>query len=131
MLKSIRIKNFKNFKDATLDLGPLTILIGSNASGKSNVRDAFRFLHGIGRGYTLAEILGEKYESGALQWAGIRGGIREIAYQQAVMTQIEVDLALPEFPHRMDKVSIQYKLDIEIKYKKSASYILREKLFPL
>ncbi|MGD9101036.1 MAG: AAA family ATPase [Anaerolineae bacterium] len=27
----------------------MTILIGTNAAGKSNLRDAFRFLHGIGR----------------------------------------------------------------------------------
>ena len=47
MFKSLRLERFKNFKDATLELGPFTVLIGSNASGKSNIRDAFRFLHGI------------------------------------------------------------------------------------
>ena len=47
MFKSLRLERFKNFKDATLELGPFTVLIGSNASGKSDVRDAFRFLHGI------------------------------------------------------------------------------------
>ena len=58
MLTSLRLTNFKNFQDTELTLGPLTILVGTNASGKSNIRDAFRFLHGISRGYTLAEILG-------------------------------------------------------------------------
>ena len=43
--------NFKNFADETLRVGPFTVIIGANASGKSNIRDAFRFLHGIGRGY--------------------------------------------------------------------------------
>ena len=42
MIKSLHLKRFKNFQDATLTLGPLTILIGANASGKSNIRDAFR-----------------------------------------------------------------------------------------
>ena len=64
VIESIRLKRFKNFQDATLKLGPLTILIGANAAGKSNLRDAFLFLHGIGRGYTLAEIFGEKYVGG-------------------------------------------------------------------
>jgi AAA15 family ATPase/GTPase len=56
MFKSLRLERFKNFKDAELTLGPLTVLIGANASSKSNIRDAFRFLHGIARGYNLTEI---------------------------------------------------------------------------
>jgi AAA15 family ATPase/GTPase len=31
--------------------------VGTNASSKSNIRDAFRFLHGISRGYNLAKLL--------------------------------------------------------------------------
>ena len=47
MFTSLRLERFKNFKDTELKLGPFTVLIGANASGKSNIRDAFRFLHGI------------------------------------------------------------------------------------
>ncbi|NJM59543.1 MAG: AAA family ATPase [Oscillatoriales cyanobacterium RU_3_3] len=82
MLKQLCIEQFKSFKEAELTLGPLTILVGTNASGKSNIRDAFRFLHGISRGYNLAEIMGEKYvEGGVIQWRGIRGGVREITFR--------------------------------------------------
>lgn len=81
MIQSLQLINFKNFRNATLSLGKLTLLVGTNASGKSNLRDAFRFLHGMGRGYALAEIIGEKYiEGGVLQWKGIRGGIKEVAF---------------------------------------------------
>lgn len=74
------LKDFKSFREATLELGPATLLVGTNASGKSNLRDAFRFLHGVGLGYSLAEIIGEKYgPGGLLVWQGIRGGAREIA----------------------------------------------------
>ena len=52
MITSLRLVNFKNFADETLRVGPFTVIVGANASGKSNIRDAFRFLHGIGRGYT-------------------------------------------------------------------------------
>ena len=84
MIESMRLENFKNFRDATLSLGPLTVIVGTNASGKSNLRDAFRFVHGMSRGYTLAEIIGEKYvEGGVLQWKGIRGGIREVSYRDS------------------------------------------------
>ena len=53
MITSLQLMNFKNFADETLRLGPFTVIVGANASGKSNIRDAFRFLHGISRGYTL------------------------------------------------------------------------------
>ncbi len=79
MLTSLRLVDFKNFRDETLHMGPLTVIVGANASGKSNLRDAFRFLHGIGRGYTLGEIIGGKYGAGGQQeWAPIRGAVDEI-----------------------------------------------------
>ncbi len=79
MITSLRLRNFKNFADETLKLGPFTVIVGANASGKSNIRDAFRFLHGIGRGYTLAEIIGGKVGvGGQLEWEPIRGAPNEI-----------------------------------------------------
>ena len=79
MLTSLRLVNFKNFADETLKLGPFTVIVGANASGKSNIRDAFRFLHGIGRGYTLAEVMGGKLGPGGyVEWDGIRGAPNEI-----------------------------------------------------
>jgi AAA ATPase domain len=34
-IKSIRIQNFKGFKDARIDLKPLTVILGPNSAGKS------------------------------------------------------------------------------------------------
>ena len=81
MITSIRLV-FKNFADETLRVGPF-VIVGANASGKSNIRDAFRFLHGIGRGYTLAEIIGGRYGAGGqIEWE-IRGTANEIARTEA------------------------------------------------
>ncbi len=94
MITSIRLANFKNFADETLRVGPFTVIVGANASGKSNIRDAFRFLHGIGRGYTLAEIVGGKYGAGGqIEWAGIRGGVDEIIRfnQLSLLLQVGVE----------------------------------------
>ncbi|MFP4124032.1 MAG: AAA family ATPase [Coleofasciculus sp.] len=44
MLKKLILKNWKSFKYAELPIDPLTVLIGANASGKSNVIDALEFL---------------------------------------------------------------------------------------
>ena len=97
-LTRLRMKNFKSFADADLKLGPLTVLVGTNASGKSNIRDAFRFLHGISRGYTVAEIIGEKWiEGGVLQWRGIRGGVREIASPGAASFELAIEYQSPDY----------------------------------
>lgn len=92
VLRELRLTNFKNFRQATLSLGPLTVLVGTNASGKSNLRDAFRFLHGqLGRGYNSAETIGGVYgDGGQLVWSGIRGGIRELSF----LGSDEAELAL-------------------------------------
>lgn len=37
MIKSIRIKNFKNFRDSEFDVRPLNIFVGPNGTGKSNL----------------------------------------------------------------------------------------------
>ncbi len=80
MITSLRLIDFKNFADETLQLGPFTVVMGANASGKSNLRDAFRFLHGIGRGYTLSEILGGRYgPGGQVEWQPLRGAPNEVA----------------------------------------------------
>lgn len=44
MITKLKLHNWKSFEDATLYIDPLTFLIGTNASGKSNVLDAFEFL---------------------------------------------------------------------------------------
>ena len=80
MITSLRLVNFKGFADEHLRMGPFTVIVGANASGKSNIRDALRFVHGIGRGYTLAEILGGKHgPGGEVQWDGVRGAPSELA----------------------------------------------------
>lgn len=84
MITQLQLTNFKSFEQATLNLGGLTLLVGTNAAGKSNVRDALRFLHGVGRGYALSDIMGGRYgEGGDRVWNGIRGGSREIAFDGA------------------------------------------------
>lgn len=79
-ISRLQMTNFKNFEDEALHVGPFTVIAGANASGKSNIRDAFRLLHGVGRGYSLADILGGKHGPGGPEvWQPIRGASKEIA----------------------------------------------------
>ena len=110
MIETLRLHNFKNFRDATLVLGPLTILIGANASGKSNIRDAFLFVHAIGRGYSLADIFGESYVGGERVWIGVRGGVRETVYLGSSSFELAVELRLPPEGRRLPPV--QYRIEV-------------------
>ena len=51
----IRAKNYRSIREIDLELGSLTVLVGPNASGKSNVLDVLRFIRdAISRGLDYA-----------------------------------------------------------------------------
>src|SRR5882724_10861115 len=44
-LTGIHFKNWRSLRDVTIDnLTPITVFVGANSSGKTNIFDAFRFL---------------------------------------------------------------------------------------
>ena len=97
------------------------MLVGTNASGKSNVRDAVRVLHAIGRGYRLGEVFGEKHgESGERQWTGIRGGTQEAAFHGEEEFGIEVDLGLV-LPRGEQTKTVTYQINIDTGKRESSS----------
>ena len=110
MITSIRLVDFKNFADETLRVGPFTVIVGTNASGKSNIRDAFRFLHGIGRGYTLAEIMGGKFGAGQRIWEPIRGALNEIIRFGHPASDLRVEF---EVDGRRGRYSIRVNNDVQ------------------
>ena len=110
MITSISLVDFKNFEDEMLSVGPLTVVVGANASGKSNIRDAFRFLHAIGRGYALTEIIGGKYGAGGqTEWEAIRGAPKEISRLQQ---EHEYYGFLVEVTIRRDQETISYSIEV-------------------
>lgn len=78
-IEKIRVSNFKSFKDLEIELGQFNVLIGANASGKSNFVQIFRFLRDIVRdGLNNAVSLGE----GADYIRNISiGSSREVAFE--------------------------------------------------
>ncbi len=57
MIQRFTIENFKSFRKAELPLGPLTLLIGANASGKSNAVEAIRLLSWLDAGNRPEDLL--------------------------------------------------------------------------
>ncbi|OCS93463.1 AAA family ATPase [Caryophanon latum] len=70
MLKEIHFSKWKSFDESVLYIDPLTVLIGTNASGKSNALDGLEFLSRISTGKDLQSSL-----MGDPTLKGIRGGI--------------------------------------------------------
>jgi len=80
----LKLKNWRNFTRVDLALGERLFITGPNASGKSNLMDAFRFLRDIAK------------SGGGLQEAvTLRGGItklRSLAARRDPNVEIEVEL---------------------------------------
>lgn len=70
MIKQLTMENWKSFSKATLHIDPLGVLIGTNASGKSNALDVFLFLNRIANGISLTDAL-----AGNANLPGLRGGL--------------------------------------------------------
>jgi len=76
MLKEIVLKGYKSYNNAVLPLSPLTVLIGANASGKSNALEAFRLLCWLAEGQKLSVIKQEVDDSDQL----LRGQVTDLGY---------------------------------------------------
>jgi predicted ATPase len=128
MLKKIQLTNFKSFREATVDFGTLTVLVGTNASGKSNLKDALRFLHGVGLGYHFSEILGGKSgPSSVLEWRGIRGGVGEVAYDDSAEFKICCDIA-PSSKTRRTYGLLRYAITVDVSDRRFGPRVVRESL---
>ncbi len=75
MIQSFTIENFKSFEKATLPLAPLTVLIGANASGKSNAIEALELLSWLVWGPSPGDLFYAIREQGL----SLRGGPKDLA----------------------------------------------------
>lgn len=86
MIKSITLKNWKSFGEATLYVDPLTVVIGTNASGKSNFLDALVFLGELMRTTKVDAAL----NGGSGYGNPIRGGDKNIIRYGTDKAELEV-----------------------------------------
>jgi len=80
LLKELRAKNYKSLKDLRLEFGKFNVLIGPNASGKSNIMDCLAFLSGLAKDHAVSSLLIERGGFDHVAFGGeaeeIRLGIR-------------------------------------------------------
>jgi predicted ATPase len=78
-------KNFRSIADVSFELDPLTILVGPNASGKSNLLDVLRFIKDALRDLEVAVSGRQSMEGVARHGAGdldIEMGVAAVAYSR-------------------------------------------------
>jgi len=96
-ISRLKLINWKNFKEANVELRYRVFIVGPNASGKSNFLDALRFLRDIVR------------QGGSLQEAvGIRDGVSKI---RCVAARSNPDITVGvEVTNNEDKAEWYYEL---------------------
>lgn len=108
MITSLTLHNWKSFEDATLLIDQITFLIGTNASGKSNLVDALIFLSRLSTGERLADVC-----------KSIRGGIDQIIRRGCESSSIEVIFK---------RNGTQYKYRLEFSVSNAEAYVNSESL---
>lgn len=114
MIKSIRLMNWKSYEDSILYIDPLTIMIGTNSSGKSNVIDALIFLSRISNGIGIFQAI-----SGDVALNALRGGIDWMCKKNTNTFSLEVI---------MEYEGIEYEYSITIEVGTAKALIIDEKL---
>jgi len=114
-IESIRLKNFKAFRDVHLqDVPPFLVVVGANGSGKSTLFDVFGFLHDCLKG-NVRQALDK------------RGRFREVLSRGCDPTR---DAILIELQYRMEITGVERLVtySVEIGEKDGAPIVQRELL---
>lgn len=103
LVTRLKLQNWMNFRDVDVPLGPVTYLLGPNASGKSNFLDAFRFLRDISKA-------GAGKAGGGIQNAvAMRHGVSKIRCLHA-RRQPDVEITVELSPSADERPTWQYTL---------------------
>lgn len=116
MIRELRLKNWKSFEDSTLYIDPLTILIGTNASGKSNMLDAFLFLNRVSAGVGIFQAI-----NGDVNLPLLRGGMEWVCRKPETRFSLEI---------RVDgaKATQEYRYDLSIQINGTRAEVFKEEL---
>ncbi|MFZ1983945.1 MAG: AAA family ATPase [Desulfatitalea sp.] len=116
MLKELKLDRWKSFEQATLYIDPLTIIIGTNASGKSNTLDALLFLQRVASGVGIFQAI-----NGDINLPPIRGGMEWVCRKPNKAFSLKLALG-------SDSQSQDYHYEIEVLVNGAKAEIFREEL---
>ncbi|MFE2127359.1 AAA family ATPase [Streptomyces amritsarensis] len=94
----LTVRNFRTLTDTKLPLGPLTVMVGPNAAGKSNVLHSLEFLGDVAR-QGIEPALDAR---GGFDVLAFRGGRRPVSRISIGLDGVWSDFASPEAPDRYE-----------------------------
>ena len=89
-LLRLKAKNYRSLRDVSIDLEDFNVFIGANASGKSTILDALRFLH--------EAVHARDFEGAVFS----RGGILNLAWKGEEAHQIDLAVTLRDDEDRIE-----------------------------
>ena len=104
MIKNMRFKNWRSLKDVEInDLTPITVFIGANSSGKTNIIDALRFWRDAqsrGLEHVVSALGYEKIVTDALR------------HFESVTTTLQFDYDLPQLSQQLirERTDLQFEM---------------------
>ena len=119
MLQRIRVRNFKSFRDAEVELPRLAVFFGPNAVGKSNLLEAIQALSRIGTQRTLADALVPRIHLGPIRGYPMEmfklpgGGLPELLSRSTAEFSLDANLSLSKNPN-VHTNRYRYRITVEI-----------------
>ncbi|MCP9491106.1 MAG: AAA family ATPase [Solirubrobacteraceae bacterium MAG38_C4-C5] len=102
-LKSFSVRNFRSLARVDVDLGPLNVLVGPNAAGKSNLLDVLGFLGDAAR----TDLLPALAKRGGYERLRFRGGKRSPSKVEVKLTAILTKFASANAP---DEYAMEFRV---------------------
>jgi predicted ATPase len=102
-VRRVRVRGFRSLAGCDVALGPLTVLLGFNASGKSNFLDVLRFVADAVNG-SAAHAVADRGGLGALLHRGPDGAAESF--------EIRLDLALPPRQAGQEPIPATYGFEV-------------------
>lgn len=93
MITRVKVKGYKSLKDIEVSLQPLTIIIGPNAAGKSNLFDLLKLVSRIVTSRTLKEAF-EEHRGDPIEAFYCDSGIEDVMKKDIATFSVEIDVEL-------------------------------------
>ncbi|HOT90370.1 MAG TPA: AAA family ATPase [Anaerolineae bacterium] len=94
MIRRVKVQGYKSLRNIDIDLSALTLILGANAAGKSNLLDALALLSRMATSDTLREAFAQHRGMPLEAFYYGEGGIKALLVQKAAQFTIEVDVDL-------------------------------------
>lgn len=122
MITALHLENWKSYEKAALFIDPLSVLIGTNASGKSNALDALLLLNRVASGAMLTSAFqGDGIQSplrGGVEWAARRP---ECVFALGVVSRFD---NLTDYEYRLEGRVSESRCDLHAEHLTRVKYRL-------